>query len=413
MIENALGYFNVDPGYQYSRGGRYEVCLSPLWPLGPPILGGSRSFSRFPPLSHITRALCLSWSDAPLYSRASWHAPRVSSIGWWAPGYWHQGPDTPEMFSSQRGAIMSVFAPVCHLLTSLSPRFLLFWLRLQNIEAENIWRPPAHYPWITTKHFFWQRGQLLQFFYTGIERFLFVWLALHRHITEKRAADWSRGGSPLSNHCHKAELPGSRVSSQNSHNIIQLGVKTPAPGTMAHREPVQTIHSHVNLNTWQTWNATHNTQHKDGDKNWHKTILKWRVFFHLFYPHIFSVSGWTQAPVLAARLWPWVPWSRGPVPLRPLRGRHPPSFSSTGSRRSLRSWWRLQCKCRVRRWVRPRWWHGPLRKRQKLQKERNFPQSGHQHSSCVALSASDTPISIRRPEETACSGHGTINSTSQ
>ena len=80
MIENALGYFNVDPGYQYSRGGRYEVCLSPLWPLGPPILGGSRSFSRFPPLSHITRALCLSWSDAPLYSRASWHAPRLQMM---------------------------------------------------------------------------------------------------------------------------------------------------------------------------------------------------------------------------------------------------------------------------------------------------------------------------------------------
>ena len=30
MIENALGYFNADPGYQYSRGGRDEVCLSSL-----------------------------------------------------------------------------------------------------------------------------------------------------------------------------------------------------------------------------------------------------------------------------------------------------------------------------------------------------------------------------------------------
>ena len=314
---------------------------------------------------------------------------------------------TRDVLKSARGHNECLSWHHCH------PAFCFSDSGYKILKPGNIWRPPAHYPWITTKHFFWQRGQLLQFFYTGIERFLFVWLALHRHITEKRAADWSRGGSPLSNHCHKAELPGSRVSSQNSHNIIQLGVKTPAPGTMAHREPVQTIHSHVNLNTWQTWNATHHTQHKDGDKNWHKTILKWRVFFHLFFTHIFSVSGWTQAPVLAARLWPRVPWSRGPVPLRPLRGRHPPSFSSTGSRRSLRSWWRLQCKCRVRRWVRPRWWHGPLRKRQKLQKERNIPQSGHQHSSCVALSASDTPISIRRPEETACSGHGTINSTSQ
>ena len=138
------------------------------------------------------------------------------------------------------------------------------------------------------------------------------------------------------------------------------------------------------------------------------------VYFSTYFSLIFlSVSGWTPAPVLSARLWPRVPWSRGPVPLGPLRGRHSPSFSSTGSRRSLRSWWRLQCKCRVRRWVGPRWRHGPLRKRQKLQKARNFPQGCHQHSSRVALSASDTPISIRRPEETACSGHGTINSTSQ
>lgn len=156
------------------------------------------------------------------------------------------------------------------------------------------------------------------------------------------------------------------------------------------------------------------TQHgqRHPDKNRHKTRLKLHNFFSLFFANIFLISGWTPAPVLAAWLWPRVPWPRGPVPLGSLRRRDSPSFSSTGSRWSLRSWWRLQCKCRVGRWVGPRWRHGPLRKRQKLQKARNFPQGCHQHSSRVALSASDTPISIRRSEETACSGHGTINSTS-
>ena len=213
MIENALGYFNADPGYQYSREEGDEVCLSPLWPLGPPILGGSRSFSRFPPLSHITRpwshtgrCICVCHDVMPrciLVPRDTRPVSPASDDE--PPGTDIMAPDTRDVLKSARGH------NECLLLTSLSPRFLLLWLSgYQILKPGNIWRPPAHYPWITTKHFFWQRGQLLQFFYTGIERFLFVWLALHRHITEKRAADWSRGGSPLSNHCHKAELPGSR-----------------------------------------------------------------------------------------------------------------------------------------------------------------------------------------------------------
>ena len=278
MIENALGYFDVDPGYQYSREVGWGVSLSALT-TGSAHIRGSRSFSRFPPLfphnepgppSHTglrwvnTPRLRDGWcglsADAPLYSRASCHAPVSPASHDEPPGTdimapWH-ARDVLKSAVCDNECLRTSESP----LTSLSPRFLPASLSgYQILKPGNIWRPPAHYPCITTKHFF----LLLQFFYTGIERFLFVWLALHWHITEKRAADWSRGGSPLSNHCHKAELPGSRVSSQNSHNIIQLGVKTPAPGTMA--IGACTDHS-LACEPQHMTNLECHTQHKDWQK---------------------------------------------------------------------------------------------------------------------------------------------------
>merc|ERR1719397_1022508 len=53
----------------------------------------------------------------------------------------------------------------------------------------------------------------------------------------------------------------------------------------------------------------------------------------------------------------------------------------------------------------------PTGKSKKFQKTGNLSQSCHKHPTCVVISTSDTSISFRRPEETACSGHRTINFT--
>ena len=137
----------------------------------------------------------------------------------------------------------------------------------------------------------------------------------------------------------------------NSHNIIQPGVKTAwwsmEPGLY------KTIHHHVKLNIWQTWNPTQRTYLT---KTSHKSVEMNDIFFFSVVT-LFFVSGWTQATFFfSLGLRPWSSWW-SPLSRQSLWRRHPPSFLTTRPRWSLRSWWRLQCKCGVRRWFWPgRWW---------------------------------------------------------
>ena len=80
MIENAPGYLDVyvrDINTDERRDTEVCLHLSALWPLTPPILGEPGHFlaTLATPTTFPHRESPGPVSDAPLYSRASWHAP--------------------------------------------------------------------------------------------------------------------------------------------------------------------------------------------------------------------------------------------------------------------------------------------------------------------------------------------------
>ena len=256
-------------------------CVSPLWPLGPPILGGSRSFSRFPPLSHITRAwshtgLCVC-HDVMLVMPRCILVPRDTRPVSPAsddepPGTDIMAPDTRDVLKSARGHNECLRACVSPPDIIVTPLFAPLTLRLPNIEAGKYLKASSPLSVNNNKTLFLTEGPTFTVFLHGYWKvFICMIGSSPAHYWEK--SSWLVPGRvTIIQSLSQSRAPRVSVSSQNSHNIIQLGVKTPAPGTMAHREPVQTIHSHVNLNTWQTWNATHNTQHTTQ----HTTQRRWQ-----------------------------------------------------------------------------------------------------------------------------------------
>ena len=187
--------------------------LQHLWPLGPPILGWSRSFSGFPPLfPHNERhaesdiELCI-WILRPASHIAMPRCtllprdtrPVSPSLMMRQARTWHQLTSSQWSLLTPGDVLKSAMSrneclsPLSPLLTSLSPHFLppsLARLRLPNIEAWEYLKASCPLSVNNNKTLFLTEGRD---FYTGIERFLFVWLALQSHITEKRAADWVPG----------------------------------------------------------------------------------------------------------------------------------------------------------------------------------------------------------------------------
>ena len=239
MIENAPGYLDAwtrDINTDERRDTEACLTLSALWPLTPPILGEPGHFLATPTtFSHNEREPGPRLGCPAVFSCLVTRAPWSHSIAWWAPGCWHHlkntarlrhgARDPPEMFPGHNECLWHP----CHLaFCPPDSRVTKYWSRE---IFEGLCCP------LSVNN---NKTVFTHFFNTGIERFLFVWLALHRHITEKRAAD-----SVLGRVHHypiivtKPSSPGPRVSlslvTENSHNIIQLGVKTRPPGRSLYR----------------------------------------------------------------------------------------------------------------------------------------------------------------------------------